>query len=199
MCEGYLSCSSLVTIYLLLESLPPPLFFPLPCSLPTICYLPGTWSLENSRRSLRSHSDMKAAWVYLRRMHCGMFPPTLYRSLVINLLREHSTTHSCWEQRILSLSIPQCWIQKKYCLWGALESSFSGLSLFSPSSFSTLWRENLQIGLPDSTVPGTQPSQQWLWEIFQGVSSDVLPHTHGLYSSFLSLFLPCLSSPQVYG
>lgn len=27
MCEGYLSCSSLVTIYLLLESLPPPFIF----------------------------------------------------------------------------------------------------------------------------------------------------------------------------
>ena len=93
-----------------------------------MCYLPGTWTLENSRRSLRSHSDMKAAQVCLRRLHCGMLPPTLYRSLVIKLLREHSTTHSCWEQRILSLSIPQCWIQKKYCLWGALESSFSGLS-----------------------------------------------------------------------
>ena len=51
-------------------------------------------------------------------MHCAKFPLTLYWSLVIKFLQEHSTRHSCWEQRILSLSIPQCWTHKKNCLWG---------------------------------------------------------------------------------
>lgn len=63
------------------------------------------------------------------------------------------------------------------------------VSLSSPHLLSLpyggrIFKQACQIPL----VPGIQPSQQWLRGIFQGVSTDVLQHTYGLYSSFSTSF-----------